>query len=97
MSLEDFKSSLEEESPPPSLTPLLKALWYEGNGNWQKAHELAQDVNSTDGAWVHAYLHRKEGDVSNADYWYRKAKKKMPDVSLFEEWEEIVAELLGRK
>ena len=94
MQLEEFKSLLEEEAPPASLPTLLQALWHDANGDWEKAHDLAQDINSTEGACVHAYLHRKEGDTSNANYWYAKAGKKIPVVSLFDEWDVIAGELL---
>ena len=75
---------------------LLKALWHDAEGDRHKAHELAQDVVSPDGSWVHAYLHRKEGDVSNASYWYRHAGKVPASTSLEAEWEEIVAALLRK-
>ena len=91
----DFKASLGAQRPPPNLAPLLNALWHDGRGDWQSAHELAQDVHTRDGSWVHAYLHRKEGDTGNADYWYRRAGKKRPPVSLEEEWENIVADLIN--
>jgi len=96
MTITEFKSTLENEVCSCS-DPLLNALWQDVKGNWERAHEIAQDVLSSDGSWVHAYLHRKEGDLSNADYWYSKAKKQMPTVSLAEEWERIVAELLMKK
>lgn len=69
---------------------LLKALWHDARGEWDKAHDLAQDVNNKDGSWIHAYLHRKEGDRSNAQYWYHRANQKMPAYSLEQEWEELV-------
>jgi hypothetical protein len=81
----------------PVLSGLLVALWHNAQDDWQKAHELAQDVETTDGAWVHAYLHRKEGDSSNANYWYRQAGKKIPTQTLKQEWEEIVTELLKKE
>ena len=93
MTLQEFKTSLEEQQPPP-VTVLLQALWYEAKGDWEKAHNLAQDVHTPDGSWIHAYLHRVEGDISNAQYWYHKANRKMPKVSLKEEWEDIANELL---
>jgi hypothetical protein len=92
MSFEEYKSSLAENDPP-SMPLAALALWYDAKGNWQAAHEAAQDINTPAGAWVHAYLHRKEGDRSNAAYWYHQAGKKMPDYSLAQEWEEM-AELL---
>ena len=94
MTIIEFKASLKNEATTFS-NPLLNALWQDGKGNWQKAHEIAQDIISTDGSWVHAYLHRKEGDLSNAAYWYAKANRKMPNKSLNEEWENMVSELLA--
>lgn len=76
--------------------PLL-ALWWDGKGNWQKAHEIAQDVPGTDGAWVHAYLHRKEGDLGNAAYWYRRAGRTVAEGDLQSEWEGIAGEMLARQ
>lgn len=96
MSLDEFKKSLTRETPPP-LSPLLLALWHDGKGDWEAAHQIAQDISSPEGSWIHAYLHRKEGDRSNAGYWYRQAHKSIPSHSLQQEWEEIVADLLIRK
>ena len=97
MTLEDFKSSLKNPNPPDGLTPLLKALWYDGKNNWEMAHNVAQDINTDEGSWVHAYLHRKEGDLGNAEHWYRRGGRKMPQVSLEREWEEVVNEFLKQK
>ena len=94
MNYEDFKKSLEDKNPPSDLSPLLKALWHDGRGDWHSAHELAQDVHTRDGSWIHAYLHRKEGDLGNAGYWYSRAGKSMPTLSLEAEWESISRELL---
>jgi len=96
MTLSDFKSTLSADTPPDLPAPLLRALWYDAKGNWERAHEIAQDIPGADGAWVHAYLHREEGDEWNANYWYRRAGRTMPDQTLEEEWEAIVQELLGR-
>ena len=74
----------------------LLALWWDGKGDWNKAHHVAQDVAGPDGAWVHAYLHRKEGDESNAAYWYRRASRTFPKDDLEAEWVRIVEEMLGR-
>ena len=74
----------------------LLALWWDARGEWEKAHEVAQDVAGPDGAWVHAYLHRKEGDQWNAEYWYRQAGRARAKGALDEEWREIVSELIGR-
>lgn len=75
------------------LPPLLAALWHDARGDWARAHELAQSVDTADGAWVHAYLHRKEGDLPNADYWYRRAGRRRPAGTLPEEWAEIARAL----
>jgi hypothetical protein len=75
------------------LAPLLAALWWDARGDWARAHELAQSVDTAEGAWVHAYLHRKEGDLPNADYWYRRAGKRRPVAPLAQEWAEIAAAL----
>jgi hypothetical protein len=74
----------------------LLALWWDARGDWNRAHEIAQDVAGVDGAWVHAYLHRKEGDVENAGYWYRRAGRDVATGDSHLEWEGIVQEMLGR-
>lgn len=89
MTFPDFKNSLQNTEPPPSLSIYLIALWYDGKGNWEKAHEMIQDLQDKNAALIHAYLHRKEGDIWNADYWYQKAKQKRPDLTLAQEWEII--------
>ena len=96
MTLEEFKSSLKNSAPPNDLTPLLKSLWYDGKNNWEMAHNIAQDIHSNDGSWVHAYLHRKEGDLGNASYWYSRAGRRMPEGSLEEEWKDIAKEFLKK-
>jgi len=94
MTFDELKKSLSGTNPPGSLPPLLRALWFDAKGDWSASHNLAQEIETPDGSWVHAYLHRKEGDDSNASYWYRKAGRKLPAVSLEKEWEMIVSELL---
>ena len=94
MNLISFKESLAENSPPQNLSIYLKALWHERKDNWDKAHRLVQDLEDKNASWIHAYLHRREGDTGNADYWYRRAEKKRPAISLEKEWEEIVMALL---
>ena len=94
MNFQAFKKSLSAAQPPGIVSEYLKALWYDANGNWDKAHKLIQDINDTNASWIHAYLHRKEGDISNADYWYSKAGKNRPSDSLSVEWEQIVNVLL---
>jgi hypothetical protein len=95
MTLDQFKKSLTDPSPPSSLSTLLKSLWYDGKEDWEQAHTIAQDIHTKEGSWVHAYLHRKEGDEGNAMYWYNRAEKKMPGTSLPDEWEVIVSSLLS--
>ena len=92
--LEEFKASLSSSHPPQDVSVLLQALWLDAKGNWDEAHHLIDHLEEAKACWVHAYLHRKEGDASNASYWYRKAGKKMPEYSLREEWDEITAALL---
>ena len=94
MNLADFKDSLSQNEPPKNLSVYLKTLWPDAKGDWEKAHALIQDMNDKKAAWIHAYLHRKEGDILNADYWYNRAGKKRPDISLEKEWEEIAGGLL---
>lgn len=94
MDLLAFKQSLPGQEPPATISVYLKALWYEAKGDWEKAHDLIQDVKDEKAAWIHAYLHRKEGDIGNADYWYRLAGKKRFAGSLENEWEEISAALM---
>lgn len=94
MTFQEFNASLSATESPASLSPYLKALWYDGKGDWEKAHAIIQDVNDSIAAWIHAYLHKKEGDIWNADYWYNKAGRKRPDLTLQEEWEKIVIALL---
>jgi hypothetical protein len=86
-----------EAVEPQKLDGVLLALWWDGKGEWEKAHEIAQDVSNADGAWVHAYLHRKEGDVGNAAYWYRTAGRDIARGDHRREWEGIVGELLSRE
>ncbi len=94
MNLGTFKASLEDNSPPAGLSLALQALWHEAKGAWDSAHKLAQAQDDAIGAWVHAYLHRVEGDESNAGYWYRRAGKPQSSAPLNEEWEAIVSALL---
>lgn len=94
MTFEEFKASLSGADPPAGLPGLLQAMWQAGKGNWNAAHRLVQDLSGANAAWVHAYLHREEGDRSNANYWYRRANRSMPDLSLEEEWAQITTDLL---
>jgi hypothetical protein len=94
MQFEMFQQSIKGNEPPAGIAVYLSAMWYDGHGNWDKAHSMIDHLQDTTACWVHAYLHRKEGDIWNADYWYRKAGKIRPDVSLQQEWEIIVKALL---
>lgn len=94
MTIEAFEDSINDRKPPENLTVFLQALWYDAKNDWEKAHELIQDITDKTAAWIHAYLHRKEGDTWNADYWYRKAGRLRPEISLENEWKEISKELL---
>jgi len=96
MEYSEFVSHKGSINFPANLAPLLKALLTEAAGNWDKAHSIAQDDPSNDGSWVHAYLHRREGDQWNASYWYNRAGKTMPSLSLEEEWEQISRELCDK-
>jgi hypothetical protein len=94
MTFLEFNESIKLNNPPPELNHLLQALWYDAKGNWETAHNLAQEVNTKDGAWIHAYLHRKEGDPGNASYWYHQAGLPLCKKSLAEEWQDIAQSLL---
>lgn len=89
VSFEDFIASLSNATPPSNINRYLRALWYDKKGNWEEAHNIAQEIHNEDGSWIHAYLHRKEGDVSNASYWYHMAGKPVSRVGLDEEWEQL--------
>jgi hypothetical protein len=92
--LASFERSLTFATPPAGLPPLLLALWHERSGDWTRAHEIAQDIDSRDAALVHAYLHRREGDLSNAGYWYRQANRPVERGDMDAEWRALVAALL---
>lgn len=94
MSIDEFRQSLTDAQPPANLSKLLQALWHEAKGDWARAHDILQHDESADGAWVHAYLHRVEGDAGNAAYWYRRAGRPVNQQSLGDEWNSIVAALL---
>jgi hypothetical protein len=93
MNVDQLKASLGSPTPAADLSLPLQALWWQAKGDWQRAHEVAQQDESTDGAWVHAYLHRVEGDLSNAAGWYGRAGRPAATGTLDAEWEAIVAAL----
>jgi hypothetical protein len=94
MTLSQFRETLTCSDPPPGLSAALTALWHDGRGDWGAAHQVAQDITTAEGSWIHAYLHRKEGDAANAAYWYRRAAKPIASATLEAEWEAIVTALL---
>lgn len=96
MILATFYNSLAENRVPTGLNIYLKSLWLDAKGNWQEAHDLIDQRKDLESAHLHAYLHRKEGDLWNAEYWYKKAKKEMPKYSLQQEWEELLIYFMNK-
>ncbi|MBI3709363.1 MAG: hypothetical protein HY246_17045 [Proteobacteria bacterium] len=94
MDLKSFKRSVSSTAPPAGVGPAVQGLWWDAKGDWDKAHDCAQAQDDEIGAWVHAYLHRKEGDASNAGYWYRRAGKTAATGALAAEWDAIARALL---
>jgi hypothetical protein len=94
MTLDEFRKTTAEEAPPAQLSFALAGLWWDAKGDWSRAHESAQQDEGRPGSWVHAYLHRKEGDQSNAEYWYSRAGKTPSKSSFEQEWQEIAESLL---
>ena len=94
--MDDFRQSLTAGKPPAELPPALAGLWWDAKGDWTRAHESAQRDEGPAGSWVHAYLHRKEGDQGNAAYWYGRASKPVCREPLDAEWLSIVRALLAR-
>jgi hypothetical protein len=95
MDLDAFRKSVQLSEPSAGVSGPLAALWHAAKGDWQKAHAIVQDDEGKDAAWVHAYLHRVEGDIANAGYWYRRAGKKAAEMPLDDEWQAIGKALLG--
>jgi hypothetical protein len=96
MTADELRQTAAQPSgtPPPGIGGALGALWHDAHGDWEKAHELAQGAHSREGDWVHAYLHRKEGDAGNAAYWYSRAGRPVAQSTLDKEWTAIATELL---
>jgi hypothetical protein len=95
MTLPEFKSSLARTRPPAGVPAAVVALWWAAKDDWKKAHQIVMDESSKECAWVHAYLHRLEGDLENARYWYRRAKRPVAAGSFPDEWNDIARTLLG--
>ncbi len=92
---EKLAASTGQPHPPGGLAQLVEALWWDAKGDWNRAHEIAQEIHTADAAWVHAYLHRREGDQGNAAYWYHQAHRPVSSRPLGEEWREITSALLS--
>lgn len=92
----EFKQSVADLRLPTELPLYLQALWYDGIGDWKTAHDLIDQLTDSRSAHIHAYLHRKEGDIWNANYWYNRAGKGSAQVSLDHEWEMLVNEYIGK-
>jgi hypothetical protein len=95
MDLVSFRASTESAAPPAGLDAPMKALWWMAKGDWRKAHDAVDHEAGAVAAWVHAYLHRVEGDLGNASYWYRQAGKPASTASLDDEWAQIASALIG--
>lgn len=95
MNVIEFKATLKAKRPPLNIHPLLTALWYDAKGDWNKAHLITQEILTPEASRVHAYLHRKEGDMFNAEYWHRHAGTNLPEVTIEEEWELLVEKMLS--
>ena len=94
MTLDDFLNSVAAERPPAQLSETLRSLWWDKKGDWDQAHAIAQEIPTVQGSAVHAYLHRGEGVLWNADYWYSRAGRQRPKIALEEEWRQLVVEML---
>ncbi len=94
---ETFVTTLESSTPPGGWSDALKAMWFDCKGNWEASHDIAQEMYTTHGSWIHAYLHRQEGDKFNAGYWYRQAGREFPTVSLKEEQRQLVEYFLNQQ
>jgi hypothetical protein len=96
ITLETYLKLKDDGVVPEDIPALLQALLLDAAGDWGSAHSIAQNDPSRNGSWVHAYLHREEGDLGNASYWYHRAGRELPEISLEEEWEYIAMELLSQ-
>ena len=97
MTFNEFIKSIDDEETPAELSETLTSLWWDKKGEWDTAHSIAQEIPTVLGSAVHAYLHREEGVLWNADYWYSRAGRKRPDIPLEEEWKRLVEEMLKQE
>ena len=95
MTFDEFLASIKNDQPDSAMSETLISLWWDKKGNWDRAHSIAQEIPTTQGSAVHAYLHREEGVLWNADYWYRRAGRTRPEIPLEDEWAQLVVEMLG--
>ena len=95
MTFEEYLAGIKNAQPAIELSETLTSLWWDKKGDWNRAHAIAQEIPTTQGSAVHAYLHREEGVLWNADYWYARAGRMRPDLSLEEEWRQLVEEMLA--
>ena len=95
MNLDEYLASIENEQPSSELSETLTSLWWDKKGDWDRAHTIAQEIPTPQGSAVHAYLHREEGVLWNADYWYSRAGRVRPDISLEAEWQQLAEEMLA--
>lgn len=94
MNLEQFRASVSKDAPPKELSAPLAALWWDAKGDWARAHALVDEMETVNGMAVHAYLHRKEGSVSNADYWYQRSGRTFHRIALDDEWAALAEALM---
>ena len=94
MNFDEFLKSIDDDRPSPQLSETLTSLWWDKKGNWNMAHSIAQKIPTVEGSAVHAYLHREEGVLWNADYWYSRAGRKRSSIPPEEEWKSLVEEML---
>lgn len=95
MTFDEYLANIKNKAPSSELSETLTSLWWDQKGDWDRAHSIAQEIPTTQGRAVHAYLHREEGVLWNADYWYARAGRIRPDISLEEEWQQLVEEMLA--
>ena len=95
MTFDDYLNSIADDQPSAQLSETLTSLWWDKKGDWDRAHAIAQNIPTVQGSAVHAYLHREEGVLWNADYWYSRAGRERPDTPLDAEWQRLVEEMLA--